>query len=283
MKYVCLLSTLWLCMFCTTKSTAQDHEIGFNVGASYYIGDLNPFAHFYNPKLAGGLHYKRNLNPRISYRLGFLYARAGASDADSKDGFAVNRNLSFQTNIYELSGIVEVNFFKFQPGDFRWYAPFTPYLFFGLAYFNMNPKGTYNGELIELQPLGTEGQGTSQNDKKKYNLNQVSIPFGLGFKFSLAKRITMAFEYGVRKTFTDYMDDVSGNYVDPEVLAAESGQLAAEIADPSIEGTAFNNNSGTVRGNPYNKDWYFYAGGTLSIIVGRRDKCRDNFRHNPWR
>ena len=279
MKYLIALITLTLGLLLgPTTLRAQNSELGINAGVSYYTGDLNPMGHFKPLKFAGGLHYKLNMNKRVSLRASALYARVEASDENALNINQINRNLHFKSNIIEVGGIVEVNFFNYVIGEFKRYKPYSPYLFFGMTYFKMNPKGSYNDEYIELQPLGTEGQGTSASQDKRYNLNQIAIPFGLGFKFNITRKMAMAFEYGVRKTFTDYLDDVSGSYVDPFILASENGPVAAEMADQSINQEGLQGtNTGMDRGNPYTKDWYFYSGGTLSFILGKEDKCRQNF------
>ncbi len=252
-------------------------EIGINAGFAYYVGEINQ-THFKQPKVSGGLHYKANLNKRVALRASLLWARIHGSDSSANNLNQINRNLSFKSNIVELGGIVEVNFFNYIVGDFKKYPPYTPYVFFGLTYFHHNPKGQYNDDFIELQPLGTEGQETSYNSDNKYKLNQISIPFGLGFKASVTKSFSVAVEYGLRKTFTDYLDDVSGNYADPVILANENGQLAAQMGDQSLNQEGFTaNNTGVSRGNPYNKDWYAYTGLTLSFLIRDTNDCKQSF------
>ncbi len=278
-KYLLFLVSV-LCAL-NAQSQRKD-EVGLNVGYAYYVGEINQ-THFKQPKLSGGLHYKANLNKRVALRASILWARIHGSDSSANNLNQINRNLSFKSNIVELGGIVEVNFFNYIPGDFKKYPPYTPYVFFGMTYFHHNPKGAYNDDFIELQPLGTEGQETSYNSDKKYKLNQLSLPFGLGFKASVSKSFTFAIEYGLRKTFTDYLDDVSGNYADPVILANENGQLAAQMGDQSLNQEGFTaNNTGVSRGNPYNKDWYAYTGITLSFLINRGPNCPDSFKRKRY-
>ncbi len=160
---------------------------------------------------------------------------------------------------------VEFNYFPFQLGHDRYKG--TAYILAEVALFQMNPVSRYNGELIELQPLGTEGQGTSLNSKKHYSLTQLSIPVGVGAKLSLGSRVGINFEIGLRKTFTDYLDDIGNDeYVDPIILATENGPLSAELS----------NRSGNVygkRGNSSTKDWYVFSGMMLTIQLGRPGNC----------
>src|SRR5690606_3722723 len=102
----------------------------------------------------------------------------------------------------------------------------------------------FNGNEIALQPLGTEGQGTSLSTKKNYSLNQFTVPLGIGIKLNIKDGLAISLEYGIRKTFTDYLDDVSGYYVDTDILARENGTIAASLSNRSLESTY-----GTNRGN----------------------------------
>jgi len=164
-----------------------------------------------------------------------------------------------------LGAGVEFNYFPFQLGHDRYKG--TAYILAEIAVFQMNPKSRYEGGEVELQPLGTEGQGTSLNSKKHYGLTQLSIPIGVGAKLSLGKRVGVNFEIGIRKTFTDYMDDVGSNeYVDPVVLAQENGPLSAALSNRS--GSMYGN-----RGNSSTKDWYVFSGMMLTIQLGKPGNC----------
>jgi hypothetical protein len=150
--------------------------------------------------------------------------------------------------------------------------------------FGYDPEGTrqINGvasdEWVRLQPLGTEGQETTEfNDRRKYALTQVSIPFGAGLKYNLWGPINVGMEMGLRKTFTDYIDDVSSTYVPNEVLRRQHGQLAADMGNKSlfvdsekktrsVEVTS-NVNDLVPRGNPDNKDWYMFGGITITYTI----------------
>tara|TARA_B100000123_G_C25352286_1_gene263346 strand:- start:74 stop:508 length:435 start_codon:yes stop_codon:yes gene_type:complete len=139
----------------------------------------------------------------------------------------------------------------------------------------MNPKAKYDGEWIELQPLTTEGQGTSQNNKKPYSLSQISIPFGIGAKLNLSNRVAISLEYGMRKTFTDFLDDVSGLYPNQALLVQETGtDLSAELSDRSVNPDGINNsNYGLQRGNPNNNDWYAFSGFIVTFSLVKKTSC----------
>lgn len=265
-----LIAILLLCpLFGFSQSTnaLYKSELGFMIGGSYYIGDLNQFNHFYNTQLAAGLVYRYNVHSRLSLRGNFTYGYLKASDSDSKNSLLVNRNLSFESRIFELAGGVEFNYFPFQLGHDRYKG--TAYLLAEIGIFNMNPKTGYNGDMIELQSLGTEGQGSSMSNSGHYSLTQITIPLGVGFKISLGKKASLNFEYGIRKTFTDYIDDVGADsYVDITALAQENGPLAAELSNRSIDGSRYGK-----RGTSSTSDWYSFFGAMFTFRLGKPGIC----------
>lgn len=248
-------------------------EIGIFLGTSYYIGDLNPLVHF-GPmtKPAGGAVFRYNFNPRLAARANVFFGTIQADDAISKSTAQQQRNLNFKSKITEFSVQAEFNFLDYQIGNER--KKFTPYIFAGIGGFKFNPVANYYNYSFTLQPLGTEGQGLEGGPRKKYKLTQISIPFGVGIKTNLAKRIGLSIEWGMRKTFTDYLDDVSTTYYDPAKLAAAHGAVAAVASDPS-KGTDPNySNVGRQRGNPTTKDWYSFAGFVLTVkLKEKRETC----------
>ena len=143
----------------------------------------------------------------------------------------------------------------------------------------MNPKTlienriTNKTEWVELQPLATEGQGM-EGYESPYSLTQISIPFGLGLKFSVTKFISIGLEWGLRMTFTDYIDDISTNYVDRSILLDWSGELGASAADRTneIQDNVYNP-AGSMRGNPERNDWYQFFGFTLTSKIPYKAKC----------
>jgi hypothetical protein len=248
-------------------------EIGVFVGGSYYIGDLNPTTQFLFTKPAGGFVVRYNFNPRLSARANAFFGSIEGHDSYSDSPAQQQRNLSFKSPITELSAQLEFNFLDYEIGNEK--RKFSPYIFFGLAGFKFNPQGEYKNNWVDLQPLGTEGQGLAGGaSKKKYKLTQMSIPFGVGIKANLSRNIGISIEWGMRKTFTDYLDDVSTKYYDPAKLAAAHGAMAAALSDPSIGTDPHYSNVGRQRGNPTNKDWYSFAGIVLTVkLKPPREKC----------
>tara|TARA_B100000508_G_scaffold137355_1_gene131580 strand:- start:100126 stop:100959 length:834 start_codon:yes stop_codon:yes gene_type:complete len=272
-KYLKYLTLFILSLF-VIDSIAQSENFrsrssfGFMVGGSYYIGDLNQFHHFRRTNLSAGAIYRYYINSRIALRGAFRYGTVEGYDSDSNNDLQINRNLSFQSDIYELTGGIEFNYKNYKLGNSDHF--FSPYLFIDIGVFRMNPTTEYNGEQIELQPIGTEGQGSSLSEKDQYNLTQLVVPLGVGFKINLGQRAAVSFEYGIRKTFTDYLDDVGeGNYIQPDLLAQENGDIAARLSDRSLS----ENPMVGSRGNSATKDWYSMFGVMLTFSLGDPDKC----------
>jgi hypothetical protein len=264
---------LTLMLSCSSVGFAQRQnkksmsEFGFMGGGMYYIGDLNSFNHFKNTNFSGGLLYRYNIHSRLSIRANVIAGSVNASDEGAKEAIVANRNLSFQSKIYEVAGGLEFNYFPFQLGHDRYKG--TAYLLAQIGLFHMNPTTNFNGDVIELQSLGTEGQGTALSSKNFYSKTQLCIPLGIGAKLSLGKKASVNFEYGIRKTFTDYLDDVgAARYVDPAELAAVSGPLAAQLSNRSLDGNRFGR-----RGNPTTKDWYTFFGVMFTFRLGKPDTC----------
>lgn len=264
---------------------SQHLEAGILVGTSNYIGDLsNNSSNLYlgESKMAFGVLAKYNINYLFAVRAGLNYTKIGGRDSNVKnDDFVRMRNLSFQSKIIEFSLIGEVNI----PG-YQAYAlsmPISPYLFGGISFFNYNPRTRYEGNWVELQGLGTEGQGMAGRDAK-YKLSDISIPFGIGVKYALNDKINLGLELGARYALTDYLDDVGGTYVSYNELLAGNGNLAAALGNRT--GELLENNdpiiveTGTQRGDLKSNDWYFILGLTVTYnfmdngLMGSRGRSR---------
>lgn len=258
-------------------ATAQVNEIGLTGGGTYYIGDLNPTRHYpRDTKLAGGLVFRHNLSDRLALRLQGLYGTLQAYDSDSEETLQRIRNLHFRARLFEFAGLFEINFFPYRSKT-KESKNWTPFVFGGLAYFRADPQAQLDDTWYRLQPLGTEGQGTSAGSSSDtYKVDQLALPFGAGLKFNFG-RIDVQVEWGLRRTWTDYIDDVSGTYVDNTVLAFENGPLAAALADPSgLEAIGFSN-AGRARGDMNTRDWYQYTGLSVTYIISRFSDCDEQY------
>jgi len=258
--------------FNQSASFKRAFEFGFMGGGSYYIGDINPSKHFIYSKPAFGLIGRYNLSTRHSMRFTASYGNVYGADVNAEDSYQINRNLAFSSSVIEIAIGFELDLVKYRINDMRY--PISPYFFYELAFFRMNPKvkNSNGGDDIVLQELGTEGQGTLLSSKKPYALNQISIPLGIGVKFNIKKRVAISLEYGIRKTFTDYLDDVSGKYVNPFVLSELKGPLAAELADPSLNAQSYST-LGLDRGNSNTKDWYAMYGIMITFKPWKHNVC----------
>lgn len=240
----------------------QEGEIGFGLGAAHYFGDLNTRARLNRPKLASSLFFRKNFNNYVAVRLGASFARLGYSDVYNKyNEYMYRRNLSFNTNVWELALQGDFNFFRFMPGEPG--QNFTPYITFGAGLFNYDPYAYLNGKKYYLRPLGTEGQGSSlYPDRKIYSSTAVCFPLGAGLKYALNERTNIGLEVVYRFTNTDYLDDVSTTYVNPSVfrpLPDGSPSPAALLSDRSYETGEPIGIPGRARGNSHQKDQYVTA------------------------
>jgi len=258
-------------LFAQRPTRLSRSEVGFLVGGMYYIGDLNPLQHFKNTQLAGGIMYRFNIHSRLSFRGNLIYGNIKGDDSQSSSDLLKNRNLNFNSSIVELASGVEFNYLPFEIGHDRYKG--SAYILTELGFFRMNPMTKFGGDNIALQPLGTEGQGTSLSSHKNYSLTQICVPIGAGVRMSLGKKASLNVEFGLRKTFTDYIDDVhSDTYVDPVKLESQNGSIAASLSNRSIDGSRFGK-----RGTSSTNDWYVFTGMMLTFKLGNPSNC---FYHN---
>jgi hypothetical protein len=236
-------------------------------GFSNYFGDLQDKAYTTQQShgaFGAGLQY--DLNHHLSLLSNLTVGKVGASDAFNTKADLRARNLSFQSNLVEWNVLAEYNLMNLD--KYR----FTPYVFAGVALYHFNPYATDTmGRKVYLKPLSTEGEGLAQYPgQKPYQLTQFAIPFGGGIKFRVSEKVVLAYEIGLRKLFTDYLDDVSTRYADPAVLLAAKGPEAVEL---SYRGNEVKQGSpdyppvGTVRGNPKHQDWYYFSGIRVIIAI----------------
>jgi len=273
MKKLTFCVLIWA--FLSSSALAQRSELGVFAGGAFYLGDLNPSGLFSQTQPAFGAVYRFNLTTRWALRANVLTGVVTADDAISG---TPERNLHFRSRVNEFSIQAEINFLTYFTGSQN--HRFSPFLFGGVGVFTFDPwtyiRNSYNNldrnaGRIYLAQLRTEGQGAPENDDYPafpgvYNTTQLVIPFGFGFKFSLNRTFSLGVEWGMRLTFTDYLDDVSGFYVNPGILLENTGNPNSPImADRSLNGPQV---PGTQRGNRNLRDWYSFAGITLTARIG---------------
>jgi hypothetical protein len=205
-----------------------------------------------------------------------MIAYGKVSGADSLASKPKNqmRNTNFNSDIYEFSVHGEYNLIPNKLSG-RGGKPFIPYIFGGIGIFHFNPKTSFGGSTYELQPLGTEGQGTTQyNNLKKYDLTTICLPMGFGLKKRISQSFVVGVEAGLRFTFTKYLDDVGGKYANSNVVARAYGPTAGSLANRTGEVAADYPNlpiakEGDRRTTPgliFGTDMYFMAGFSVSYI-----------------
>lgn len=245
---------------------AQNLEVGLFSGGSYYVGEMNPGMPFVKTQPAFGVSARYSKNSRWSFRLSYTRGQVTGSKQMTSD--AGDASLNFKTSLNDFALVAEFSFWEYFTGSKN--NNYSPYLFAGVGFFTFTPKSL---DGIKLQPLGTEGQNIGFEGRSPYNQRSVSVPFGIGLKYSLSKRLGLNVEWGLRKTFTDYIDDVSKTYyldgtkINPDVPAEI-------LSDPTM-----NHQPGMQRGDEKNFDWVAYAGVTISYKFDLYSKQRcDNLK-----
>jgi hypothetical protein len=280
----------------------QKREIILGIGAANFLGDLggsDQIGTYFLKDLEisqtkahvqGGYRYR--FTPTISAKAAFSYARVSGSDRLTKEPARRNRDLEFRSDIWEVAAQFEYALIeehikgRYIRGKTKF--PVNIYLFGGLGFLHFNPKSRVNfqGPWIALQPLGTEGQGL-EDGGKKYIRYTLCIPAGIGFKYPITNQWHIGLEYGLRKSFSDYIDDVSGVYYDRGKIGEARGDQALYFADPASYDTPYSpdkkafasktdvytadgrkrisggTNPGQRRGNSSKDDSYMFA--TLSV------------------
>jgi len=244
-------------------------ELGITVGGMNYLGDLNNQSMFGKVNLAGGLLARLHLDSRWILSAGASY---GHIEGGNPDHIKL-RNLSFRSYVAEAYIRAEFNFFPYGVRSAT-FKRATPYIFCGFGAFRFNPMALYTdpssglAQWYALQPLGTEGQGSkAYPDRAKYLLFEVCMPFGIGYRWRLAQNAHLTVEYGWRKTWTDYLDDVSTTYVGAQTFTdGTDGTMAATLADRSAEVVlGYVNAPGIKRGDDSLDDWYSYFNVSLTF------------------
>jgi hypothetical protein len=247
----------------------QKGEFGITAGLAHYFGDLNTRASISRPKPALGIFFRKQFGNYVGLRLSAHYAQVGYSDIYSSNEYQKTRNLSFNSNIWEVALQGDFNFFKFIPTDPD-YA-FTPYITLGIGMFTYDPYAYTNGRKEFLRSLGTEGQLIGYKGRKPYSTLAMCIPLGIGFKYNLSEKFNFSFELAHRFTSTDYLDDVSTTYVGINKFLPLS--TASLLQDRSIEIDADNplGVEGRQRGWSKQRDQYIIAeiGLTFNISTYR--------------
>ncbi len=273
------ITTLFFAITFLNIGLAQYSEIGLSAGATNYMGDLQygsvPANGSYG--LSGSLMYRYNFNPYFSVSGHAALCRFSSTDAYANGSFRA-RNLNFRNTLYQVGIHGELNLTKYDVLDGKISAP---YLILGIAGFYHNPEGRdKTGKWVALKPLGTEGQNLEGG--KPYSLFQISIPYGLGVKLAASKRVNLGMELVFHQTFTDYLDDVSGNYPDLQALKTQN-EVAYEMSwrTPTFFGISnLDPPAGKKRGDNYKTDIYYFIRGTMTfnLVSPKKMEYNSNYR-----
>ena len=263
-----ILLTIFFCLFFTNLNLWAQNEnkgtwLGLFVGKMNYQGDLNPSSFkFANSKTTAAVTIRQSINRWLSLKGGVAIGSLEAADRYNRD-YLKPRNLSFYTTIKEASFSIETSLLDLST------AHFTPYVYGSVSLYHFNPWAYDNsGKKVFLQPLSTEGQGLSQYPKQKpYKLTQLALGFGGGARYALNDNMNIGVEFSQRKTFTDYLDDVSSIYVDYNTLLQAKGAKSVEMAfrGDELQGGQFYPGHGEQRGTPSEMDWYYFFGINFEI------------------
>ena len=262
------LLALSFCLVCFNFNLLSQNEskgtwLGLFIGKMNYQGDLNPSSFkFAHSKPTAALTVRQSFNKWLSVKGGFAIGSIEAADRYNRD-YLKKRNLSFYTTIKEVSLSLETSLLDLST------TRFTPYIHGSVSLYHFNPWAYDNsGTKTFLQPLSTEGQGLSQFPKQKpYRLTQLNVGYGVGARYAINENMNFGVEFSQRKTFTDYLDDVSSMYVDQNALLQAKGAKAVEMAfrgDELPGGSAYPGH-GEQRGTPSEMDWYYFFGVNIEM------------------
>lgn len=197
---------------------AQFIEFGGGLGVSHYTGDLNRYPRIGKSRIAGTGIYRMNLSQIVSVRFGLAYGSVAGDDQNPYDELGVQRQHAFSNSFFELSSVFEYHFIDYRSDNKR--IKWSPYAFLGIGFLRLNNPAPAYEDFSQLQFV---------------------LPMGGGVKYILSKRLTLGIEFGVRKTYFDYLDGIS----DGDVTIKPNYRF----------------------GNPNDDDWYFYSGVSLTYVL----------------
>lgn len=306
MKKLHLLSAVIVLLILSTQKTAAqyyfynnnyyDNPVVYELGGSVavmncltdlggkkgigkkFIKDLN----FGNTQLAGSLFLSAIYKNAVALRIEGTFGQVKAYDSVLRSVKAstygrYERNLSFRSNITEISFTTEIHpLFIFKKYDENDVVPrCSPYITGGIGFFSFNPQAKLQNRWVDLQPLSTEGQGFVEYPKRKpYSLHQVCIPVGVGAKYELSPMLNIRAEFVYRILTTDYLDDVSTTYIDPNLFSNYftgtklTNALLLNDRQYELDPTHITTD-GDQRGNSKNNDAYFTFNIKVGLVLGR--------------
>lgn len=251
-----------------TKSN-YNTDISFHIGPAFFQGDVSSGIFLSDKKISEmkfsnssfnvGVGLNHRLNRRFAAKTNLNILQLAGDD---KWGKNAERELKFRTLSVDLSLLMEYSLIHWEYSNNQNYRHHI-FLSSGVALFYYNPMGKYKNKWYSLRSLGTEGQGLKPGTKK-YSPVSYSLPLNFGYRYMLSRLTVIGMEFCFRKTFTDYVDDVSGYYYDNGAIAEKNGEAAAYLADPKT----VKSRDGSGRGNPLKGDNYSFMNFTYSRFLG---------------
>lgn len=251
------------------------------------------------PSLFAGYRYQ--INSYLYLRSNLTWGILRGNDDLTKETYRSGRNLKFRSGFLEVNGMAEFyliqnsrgNLYRLRGVKGRRGIAIDLYVFGGIGFMYFNPKAKYQGQWVALQPIGTEGQGLPDGGDK-YSRFTFTVPYGIGIGKSIDRYWQVNIEFTMRATFTDYIDDVSGNYYGKQRMynakiaagASEAeAKRAAQLSDPNtyildnpeLGITSDNDLVGQQRGNPDNNDAFMTGMITVSRKIVRKRRSRPKF------
>ena len=275
---------------------AQVMEVGGSVGLSYYMGDINPNKPFVQSDLGWGALVRYYDGTRWAFRL--TYSNLNLKNSDKASGYRPERGLSFNTKVHDVALLAEFNFFDYFTGSKR--NGLSPYIFGGISVLHFNPKADDGTELYnvltDVNDYDDDGNNNIADGDAKYSRYAVSIPFGVGVKYSVSRRIGMALEWRWDLALTDWLDDCHAYY--PTYSATENEQhdyvmpSNVQYADPTgyagvddpATGLTMNEKKYIQRGNKADCDWYGYLNISITykFNLPNGDGCNKKERYKNY-
>lgn len=271
------------------------YEVFFGLGATNFLGELGGAnrvgtnfvrdLEFSMTRPVGSLGIRYRITETLADKTMISYGLLHGDDKLTAEPFRNYRNLNFKSPVIEFSTQFEYSIIREKQGHrynlrrVRGIKGFktNTYFFLGVGGFYYNPKGKFGDSWKALQPIGTEGQGLVPT-RKKYSRLSVCIPYGIGFKYGLNRRWNIGLEFGIRKTFTDYVDDVSTTYFDNTIIRDSKGDVAAYLADPSSGSNPGWTAAYQQRGDAKDKDSYMFMLINLSVKLYTTRQGMPKFR-----
>lgn len=275
--------------FIYNLSAQRRLDYGFALGVSNYLGDIGGKEKTRRDFIADmkmaktrwnvGGFIRKKVRPKISLKLALDYLRIEGDDKLSSNPARNARNLNFRNDMFDLGGTAE--FFFYEDNDlgntYRYKNGFRAYVFAGVGGVYTNPKAKYNGEWVKLRPLQTEGV--------KYKSVVLNIPMGIGCYFTFEKKHRITFEWNLRTTFTDYLDDISNIYPeDPSLsgnpaLSLRTPELGIDPATSDNPGLYKSHDWGQKRGDKTHNDSYMTMSlGYSYVLRGKSSFYRGHYK-----